>query len=300
MLLSVSLLLVLLKASSAVPGIAAVRSPSTASWTWEVKAQTTHDAESFTQGLLLERGGDTLLEGSGLYGQSSLRRVRRADGAVLERRQLPRAFFGEGVAVLGDSAFQLTWTNGVVLRYRYPDFTAADPERLALPAADLRRGEGWGLTTDRAARQLVLSDGSSSLFWIDPPSRDAPKLRVSRSLPVVDRDGAEVTQLNELEMVAGLVFANVWCEPFIVAIDPRNGTVVGKLDLTPLADRAGRQNCLNGIAWDPHRSLLIVTGKNWADAYELSVPELELRAASTRRRRRRHKAKKVAASDHSA
>lgn len=223
----------------------------------EVVASYPHDTTAFTQGLTF--WGDRLIESTGGFGQSRLVEVERWTGTPLRTHRLGEDYFGEGIAVLGDTLFMLTWKNGEVLRF---DRQLKHSGVLALP------GVSWGLTTDGTA--LIRSDGSASLTWHAPDD-----LRVLRRIDVVD-DGEPVKQLNELEWVSGLIYANIWHSERIAAIDPDNGEVVHWLDLTGL-DRAtrrpGKEQVLNGIAWQPGSDLLWITGKRWGKLYTIRLPD---------------------------
>ena len=223
-----------------------------------------HDPSAFTQGLVFRNG--ELLESTGRFGESSLRRVKLETGEVLQRIDLPREFFAEGLAVLGNRAFQLTWQNGIGFIYDLATFKQTGTFSY--------EGEGWGLTTDGTS--LILSDGSSALRFIDPGT-----FRVTKTLEV--RNGTEyVDQLNELEWVRGEIWANVWHKDWIARIDPRDGHVIRWVDvgqLLPEATAADSEAVPNGIAFDPASGRLFVTGKLWSRLFEVSARELE--AATT-------------------
>lgn len=231
-----------------------------------------HDDEAFTQGLLLHRGA--LYESTGLYGHSSLRRVDPATGRVLARRQLPRQFFGEGLALCpqGDSArlLQLTWREGRVLAY--------DPDTLTPLAQHGLRGQGWGLAcgTSEANKTagLVLSDGTSTLRWLDPGTL----AETGKTLRVRDA-GRPVEHLNELEWVNGWLLANIWQEDKIAVIRPSTGQVALWLDLSGLRrELPSRAEAANGVAFDPEalsgKGALYLTGKRWNTVFAAELPEL--------------------------
>jgi glutamine cyclotransferase len=164
--------------------------------------------------------------------------------------------FGEGVTVLEDEIFQLTWRDGVCFVY--------DRATFELKRRGRYRGEGWGLTTD--GRSLILSDGGSRLRWFDPQS-----FRLTRTLAVRDR-GRPLDNLNELEYIGGEVWANVWHSDAIARIDPETGQVAGWLDLRGLVPRLPhREAVLNGIAWDEKNKRLFVTGKDWPNLFEIRL-----------------------------
>lgn len=220
-----------------------------------------HDPDAFTQGLHWEDG--VLYEGTGLDGRSSIRAVALETGAVLRRRDLPPPDFGEGIAVLGSSIFQLTWTSGVC--HVYDRETWEPKKRLRY------RGEGWGLTHDGA--RLVMSNGSPFLRFRDPETFAATETRL------VTHGGRPLFGLNALCWVEGEVLANLWGSDFIARIDPATGSVVGWIDLGGLLSDEERQgtDVLNGIAYEPSARRLFVTGKLWPRLFEIDPSCLRVR-----------------------
>ena len=194
-----------------------------------------------------------------MYGESSLRRVRLADGEVLQQVDLESRFFGEGIALLRGRIFQLTWREGTGFIY--------DLESLEKIGEFTYPGEGWGLTTD--GTYLIMSDGSSLLRFLDPET-----LEPVGTLQVRSSRG-EVTLLNELEYINGEIWANIWLSSVICRIDPQSGQVLGWIDLQQLsaAEREGNPGAdvLNGIAWDAEAERIFVTGKLWSRVYEIRL-----------------------------
>jgi len=232
------------------------RGPAPPVYGYEVVHVYPHDARAFSQGLAFADG--FLYEGTGQYGQSSLRQVDLESGKVLKYVPLPREIFGEGIAISGSQIIQLTWQNRVGLIY--------DKESLKPQSTFRYKGEGWGLTTD--GRRLVVSDGSATLRFLDPKT-----FRVVDTVTVRSR-GAPVNQLNELEYVEGEIYANVWGSDRIARISPKTGEVLGWIDLAGLLKPAERVNVdavLNGIAYDPQARRLFVTGKLWPKLFEIRV-----------------------------
>lgn len=214
-----------------------------------------HDRKAFTQGLVYSDG--VFYESTGLLGESSVRKVAIETGEVLRRHDLAAQYFAEGLTEWGQTLVQLTWTNGVAFVY--------DRETFKQLTRFSYTGQGWGLT--RTDRHLVMSDGTATLKLLDPSSF----AQVS-TLQVHDEHGP-VTALNELEMVRGELFANVWQSDRIAMIGPDSGTVTGWLDfrgLLPASER-DRVDVLNGIAYDAEGDRLFVTGKWWPTVFQVEV-----------------------------
>jgi glutamine cyclotransferase len=223
---------------------------------FEVVQRWPHDPQAFTQGLVYRDG--RLYESTGQQGESSLRQVELETGAVVRRHDLAYQYFGEGLALLKGRLFQLTWRSQVGFIYDAATFQ---------PVGEFHyTGEGWGLTEDGTS--LILSDGTSTLRFLDPVT-----FEVRRSVKVTDA-GKEVWRLNELEYVKGEVFANVWMSDRIARIDPATGRVTGWIDLTgllPPEERSGREDVLNGIAYDAATDRLLVTGKHWPRLFQIRL-----------------------------
>jgi glutamine cyclotransferase len=223
---------------------------------FEVVAVYPHDPNAFTQGLHYIDG--TLYEGTGLRGRSSLRRVELRTGEVLQQVNLEDAYFGEGIVVLADRIIQLTWQSNVAFVYDRASFARIG--EFTYPT------EGWGITTD--GETLIMSDGSSTLFRRDP-------LTFAELGQVqVQADGERVILLNELEYIAGAVWANIWQTDTIAIIDPQTGNVVGWVDLRGLLDTVPRTtpaDVLNGIAYDAEGDRLLITGKLWPAIFEIQL-----------------------------
>lgn len=225
---------------------------------YRVVASFPHDPHAFTQGLVSVDG--QVFEGTGNYGESSLRRVDLATGRVEQEIRLPPHLFGEGLTVWQGRLVQLTWREGLGLIY--------DRDSLTLMETFTYSGEGWGLTHD--GRHWIMSDGTDELRFLDPDTR-----RVVRHLPV--RDGVRaIDNLNELEWVEGEIWANIWHSDRIVQIDPVSGRVAGWIDLGGLysaTERPHREAVLNGIAYDAQTRRLFVTGKDWPRLYEIEIAD---------------------------
>ena len=224
-----------------------------------------HDNTSFTQGLLWDDG--YLYESAGHYGKSSLRRVEPKTGKVLARFDLPRQFFAEGLTLVDDLLYQLTWQENVCFVY--------DKKTLQFKGQFQYPGEGWGLTYD--GKHLILSDGSNALRFYDPKT-----FKIQRKVDVIERKKTRpepVRNLNELEWISGEIWANVWQTTRIVRINPKNGNVIGWIEMAPFVPeehRGDTQNrVLNGIAFDPATNHVYITGKYWAvmHQFQLEIPK---------------------------
>jgi len=215
-----------------------------------------HDPKAYSQGLAYADG--VLYEGTGQYGQSSLRRVDLKSGRVTRFVRLNERLFGEGIVVLDDRIIQLTWKNRTGLVF--------DRQTMNYRRSFRYSGEGWGITED--GRHLIISDGSSTLRFLDPKT-----FRVVKRL-AVKSGGRRVDNLNELEFVEGEIYANVWGADYIARISPDSGEVLGWIDLAglfPSRQRPSAEAVLNGIAYDRQGKRLFVTGKLWPKLYEIRV-----------------------------
>ena len=215
-----------------------------------------HDPKAFTQGLVFHDGA--LLESTGQYGESSLRKVELKTGRVLKRRDVPPRYFAEGLTLFRGKLYQLTWqeNKGFI----------CDPESLEVQGEFYFDGEGWGLTHD--GESLILSDGTNQIRFLDPET-----FKVRRTVSVFDR-GRPLRDINELEFVKGEIYANVWHTDKIARIDPRTGALLGWIDLTgllPPSERGDSEAVLNGIAYDEAGDRLFVTGKLWPKLFEVRV-----------------------------
>ncbi len=215
-----------------------------------------HDPRAFTQGLIFLDGH--LYESTGMIGQSTLRKVNLADGKVLRSVPVPPPHFGEGMVNWGNELISITWQSGLGFRWDRETFRKLGEFRYP--------GEGWGLTQN--GRELIMSDGTPELRFLDPKSF-AERRRVR-----VTFKGRPVANLNELEWVKGEILANVWQSEIIARIDPQTGNVTGLINLAGLQAQSGQSgpdNVLNGIAYDAKGDRLFVTGKRWPNLYEIKL-----------------------------
>ena len=213
-----------------------------------------HDPQAFTQGLEFHDGD--LYEGTGLKGKSSLRRVELRTGRILQIHRLPSEYFGEGITILGDKIYQLTWQNGVCFVYDRRTFRQITQFRYY--------GEGWGLTND--GKHLIMSDGSETITFRDPETfADVRRITVRAQ-------GKPVKNLNELEYIEGEIWANIWYSDIIARIDPSTGVVKAWVDMEglPVKNR-DLEAVMNGIAYDRQNKRIFVTGKNWDKLFEIEL-----------------------------
>lgn len=215
-----------------------------------------HDPQAFTQGLLIHHG--ELYESTG-QDSSWIGIVDIATGKARRGVTLDKKYFGEGIAILNNKIFQLTWKNKNGFIYAIPSF-----QKVGEFTYD---GEGWGLTTD--GTHLIMSDGTDEIRFLDSATRKPLK-----SIHV-KREGNPVTNLNELEYADSVLYANVWQTDLIVRIDPRSGEVTGYMDMSKLSEQAHnvnpRADVLNGIAWHPETKTMLVTGKYWPYLFILRI-----------------------------
>jgi glutaminyl-peptide cyclotransferase len=214
-----------------------------------------HDSNAFTEGLFYADG--FLYESTGLYGQSTLRKVKLQSGAAVQKINLSSEYFGEGIASYDDKIVQLTWRSNKGFVYRKNNFKLI--REFTYPT------EGWGITYD--GKNLIMSDGTNVLHYLDP--KDFSQVKEIR----VMADGKPVTQLNELEFINGKIYANVW-QTDKIAIIQSNGEVVGWIDLGEIlssGDCPRQIDVLNGIAFNSRNNKMYITGKNWCKLFELEI-----------------------------
>lgn len=233
-------------------------------YTIEVVSEFPHDPKAFTQGLLYG-GNDTLFESTGLYRESSVRKVVLHTGKVVVLQKMDDSYFGEGLTLLGERLFQLTWLTKTGFIYDQNNLSKFEKFTHGM-------NDGWGLATN--GQVLFGSDGSSTLYQIDPQT-----LKVTGK-QIVKYKGLEVHNLNELEFINGEVWANVWMTDCIARISHKDGVVLGWILLHNLREgllASGHRgiDVLNGIAWDSDKGRLFVTGKLWPKLYEIKLQQMK-------------------------
>lgn len=225
-------------------------------YTYEIIKQYPHNPNAFTQGLVFS--DRKLFESTGLWGKSSLREVDLETGNVKRQFKLDNKYFGEGLELIDNKLYQLTWKSGLVFVYDSTTFELLDTYKLS--------GDGWGLTEH--AGKLVKSDGTSRLTFLDPDTMTPTKI-----IEVLDGD-KPIDRLNELELIDDIIYANVYQTDKVVMISPLTGNVVGTLDLSGLLKAGnyhGKAGVLNGIAYDEENDRVFVTGKNWPWLFEIRI-----------------------------
>lgn len=223
----------------------------------EIVAEYPHSTDAYTQGLFFHNG--EMYESTGLHGHSSFRKVDVETGEVLHKMNFDKKYFVEGSVVMDGELFVLTWESRVAFVY--------DAETLEYKSSWKYPREGWGITTD--GRQLIASDGSANLYFMDD------RFALDRKL-VVTYEGRPVRFLNELEYIDGRIWANVYTADEIVIINPKDGKVEGIIDckgLLPRSLRTPDTDVLNGIAYDKTQDKIYITGKNWPKMYEVKIIE---------------------------
>jgi glutamine cyclotransferase len=223
-----------------------------------------HDKDSYTEGLLLHNG--KLYESSGAPQEYNNTRsvvgiVDPASGKIAVKTELDRkTYFGEGIAILHDKLYQLTWTNKKGFIYDLKTFKR-------IGEFDFPSKEGWGMTTD--GTNLIMSDGSSNLTFLDPVT-----FKTVRIVGVTDNNGP-VGNINELEWVKGNILANIYQTSYIIRINPSTGKVIGKADFSSLVKEIKSKNpdvdYMNGIAYDSAGDKILITGKFWPNIYEVRL-----------------------------
>ncbi len=225
------------------------------SWSLTILNQFPHNDSSFTQGLVFSE--DKLFEGTGDprgIGATLIGEVALNTGAMIRRKGQPVPVFGEGITIVGEKLFQITWQNNICYVYNKNDFEPIKQFTYA--------GEGWGITYDGTF--LIMSDGSERLTFRDPKT-----FKEIRVIQAYTHEGA-ITKLNELEYIDGLIYANVWTSNLIAVIDPATGKVIATIDATPAVQKGkGNGEVLNGIAYNQKTKKTYITGKYWPSLFEV-------------------------------
>jgi glutaminyl-peptide cyclotransferase len=233
-------------------------------YTYEIVNTYPHDPRSFTQGLVIR--DNIFYESAGEYGKSNLRKVEVATGKVLQQKSVSEDFFAEGMTILGDKIYQITWREFTGFVYDM-DFNLLREFRY--------QGDGWGLTND--GTNLIMSQGTHVIKFINPEN-----FQTVRTIVVLREDGKPQLDINELEYVKGEIWANIWHSEdpetlgkpnYIARIDPNSGKILGWIDLAGISpdDVKDSENTLNGIAYDAATDRIFVTGKKWKKLFEIKI-----------------------------
>lgn len=257
--LVITLLALLASSLIAIPATAKTPTKNLSIQTAKVVAVAEHKPNWFTQGLY--KDGDTFYISSGLYGQSALIVQSKKN---TQTRQLNRRYFAEGLTVIGDTLYLLTWQEKTLLAFN---------KQTLQPTGKMHyQGEGWGLThipsSQGKAAEFIMSNGSDTLLF-----RDSKNFNITRQLKI---EGLNF--INELEYIDGLIWANRWYDNHLYAIDSNSGCIVAKVDLLPLRKQAvkiDRKNVVNGVAYDKEKNGLWVTGKYWSKRFLIKMPSID-------------------------
>lgn len=230
---------------------------------YNIVNQYPHDPKAFTEGLEYRDG--VLYESVGQYGESDIRKVELATGKILQSTKMEDRYFGEGLTILNGKIYQLTYKEGKGMVYNLG--TMKQESMFSFPAQ-----EGWGLTNN--GTHLIFSDGSNKIYFMDPANQS-----IVKQLTVNDERGP-VYRINELELINGFIYANIWQADVIVKIDTTTGRVAGRVDMNTIREQGGippnmnneeMPETMNGIAFDAKGNRIFVTGKNWPKIFEVKL-----------------------------
>jgi glutamine cyclotransferase len=223
-----------------------------------------HDTSAYTEGLVWYN--NLLYESTGTNGKSKLRKVNLENGKAIKEVKLDSIYFGEGIAIINNKIYQLTWQEHKL--FVYDATTLEKIKEMNWPF------EGWGMTTN--GKELIIGTGTSNLYFVNPDD-----LKIIRTISVTDNYGP-VGNINELEYVKGFIYSNQYLTNNILKIDPESGKVLAKLDASSILDKSGivhnpaqydlnSGNVLNGIAYDSAKNSLLITGKMWPALFEIKL-----------------------------
>jgi len=231
-------------------------------YSYKIVGEYPHSTSFFTEGLILCNG--FLYEGTGQNGTSSIYKTDYKTGKILQQHKLDDFYFGEGITVLNNKVYQLTYKEKTGFVYNLPDLSPVDSFKIS-------SAEGWGLTND--GKSLIMSDGTNRLTWINPENYS-----VTKTLYVASNK-EHINYVNELEYIDGHIFANVWMKNIIIEIDPKTGKVISETDLNGLTKKLNTNlsniDVMNGIAYNNNKNTLLVTGKMWPKLFEIKLEKSE-------------------------
>ncbi|WP_373074870.1 glutaminyl-peptide cyclotransferase [Zeaxanthinibacter enoshimensis] len=231
-------------------------------YTYEIVNTYPHNKNSFTQGL--EFHNDTLYEGTGKKGKSALMKINYTTGEILEQINLDNAYFGEGITILDNTIYQLTWQSGIGFTYDLNKFEKTGSFKYG------KSKEGWGLCND--GKKIYKSDGTEKIWILDPTT-----LAEEGYIQTVTNKSV-FNKANELEYAEGKIYANVWQKESMMIIDPVSGAIEGVINFGGLKEKVGKHpqlDVLNGVAYHPGRKTLFVTGKYWDKIFEVRIKPRE-------------------------
>ena len=229
-------------------------------YTYNIINEYPHDITSYTQGLEFHNG--ELFESTGQYGESKLRKIDYKTGEVMQNVNLAKEYFGEGLTVINNQVYQLTWQRGVGFIYDIETFERKSSFKYN------QSKEGWGICND--GKQIYKSDGTEKIWLLDSKS-----LQEQSYIQAYHNKG-KTTELNELEFVNGKIYANRYQKNGVAIINPKNGAIEGVIDFTPLKNKVKQHpglDVLNGLAWNSETNTLFVTGKRWNKLFEVEIVE---------------------------
>lgn len=227
-------------------------------YTYEILNEFPHDMTAYTQGLEFYK--DTLYESTGKKGKSSLRQVNYKTGEVIKKIALDNAYFGEGITILNDKIYQLTWQSGVGFIYDRRDFKKIDSFKYN------QSKEGWGLCND--GNKIYKSDGTEKIWFLNPETMaEEGHFETVTNTSIFNK-------ANELEYVDGKIYANVYQKESMMIIDAQSGAIEGVINFGGLKEKVTQHqhlDVLNGVAYHPERKTFFVTGKNWDRLFEVNI-----------------------------
>jgi glutamine cyclotransferase len=231
-------------------------------YTYKIINSYPHDKGAYTQGLEYHDG--FLYEGTGRHGESSIRKVELTTGKVLQQKDLDPKYFGEGITIFDNKLYQLTWRSGIGFIYNLDTFDQIGEFKYT------KSREGWGLTHNQ--EQLIKTDGTENIWFLNPETL------VEENYIEAYTNTRKVENLNELEYVNGMIYANVWQQNSILIVNPTNGKIEGVANLNSLKEQMQKEqtldendDVLNGIAYDKENNRLFITGKHWGKLYEIEL-----------------------------
>jgi Glutamine cyclotransferase len=223
---------------------------------YSITATLPHDTSYFTEGLEFYK--NNLLESAGNYSVSKLLETDLKTGRIIRQQPLESKYFGEGITVLHDTLYQLTYKENTVFVYTANDFKK-------IKELPYNQGEGWGMTND--GKYLIASNGTSNIYFYQPGT-----FKLDHVLGITE-NGSAVININELEYINGYIYANQWEYNYILKIDPKSGEVIAKMDLSDIVNKLKftdpHADVLNGIAYNPTTNKIYITGKYWPNLYEI-------------------------------